>query len=840
MNDNFLPDPSFAIKNLAAVAVLSLICGTDSFANQSDKTNPVEAFGRIQGAEPQPAKRTIIFKVTDADTGRGIAGATLNNKLETDRDGRCELPVSFPTNVWVRAGGYVPRVVSFSPSDEYPAEYVFKLERGVSVGGEVRDESGKPVSDVKVIVVNRGGIDPSNREHTGIQGEDHFEKSDSLGRWTCNEIPHSFASINLKLVHPEHAHGYYTTESVPFFPATRERPQVIVMNDLKAGKAVLVIKRGLSVAGIVVDGSGKAIEGATVSQIDSMQSRPYNAVTTGSGGRFSFGNDGPGKLTLLVQAKGFAPESRTLEVAPGMAEVKFQLDKGQILRGRVIDEEGRPLAGASVTTESGLNGNLFAWYGTTDAEGCFSWDSAPARALPYRVRASGFMWSDALVLDPTKDHEIKLRKLRSIRVSGTVVDSQTRQPIESFKVLTSTNYLLDGWRNYRIATQGRTGKFTLSMQDYWPKYGIQIEADGYLPDTSQSLEIKDGDRDLQFSLVRTAGISGIILRPSGEAVTGAKVTLYAGGSRTITQTPRPAFRVRPDTETVVETDASGRFSFNPLPDPHYVVVNHETGFAAVTVDTIAKSPAIVLQPWGRVEGTLMVGRKAAASQTVTLSNWIFDSNARYRLHLTAQTDSGGRFVFTQVPPGEHRIVRVMNANPPEAGSRILQTQVTRAVVNPGETTSVTVGGLGRPVIGRVVVGGSDSPINWKQNYYTMELKLPELQAPSRDDLVAFDAWQQAFYSSEEGKNRMRSQRTYDFEIASDGAFRIEDVPAGTYVMTFKVSALPTTYDPAKPNSIYGIRQELGSVTKEIVVPEIPGGRSDAALDIGSIVLQINP
>ena len=86
---------------------------------------------------------------------------------------------------------------------------------------------------------------------------------------------------------------------------------------------------------------------------------------------------------------------------------------------------------------------------------------------------------------------------------------------------------------------------------------------------------------------------------------------------------------------------------------------------------------------------------------------------------------------------------------------------------------------------------------------------------------------------------MRSQRTYDFEIAPDGSFRIDDVPAGTYVMTFKVMALPDTYDPSKPNSIYGLRRDLGSVTKEIVVPEIRGGRSDSALDIGNIVLQIN-
>jgi hypothetical protein len=94
-------------------------------------------------------------------------------------------------------------------------------------------------------------------------------------------------------------------------------------------------------------------------------------------------------------------------------------------------------------------------------------------------------------------------------------------------------------------------------------------------------------------------------------------------------------------------------------------------------------------------------------------------------------------------------------------------------------------------------------------------------------------------ASEAGKERLRSQRTYDFTIAGDGSFRIEDVPAGTYVLRFRVPTRPPRFDPTRPNPNQIPRpQELGTLGREIVVSELTGGRSDEPLDIGSLVLTV--
>ena len=57
-----------------------------------------------------------------------------------------------------------------------------------------------------------------------------------------------------------------------------------------------------------------------------------------------------------------------------------------------------------------------------------------------------------------------------------------------------------------------------------------------------------------------------------------------------------------------------------------------------------------------------------------------------------ETDAAGRFVFAQVPPGQHKLVELV----PQSATLGLQSWVhqplTGVEVRPGETTTVTVGG----------------------------------------------------------------------------------------------------------------------------------------------------
>lgn len=720
-------------------------------------------------------------------------------------------------------------MVLFRPDDAYPAEYTFKLEKGIAIGGYVQSEDGKPIRDAKINIRATPALSsiPKPADREVITGMLEVQ-TDASGHWLCNELPSAVQTIDLTLTHAEHLPCRYTTD-----PAPRPDPdymmQSVTLGELKAGSAVLRMKPGFLITGTVIDIFGKGIDGVQVVHIVSgVPISNCPTFTTTSGGGFSFPDAGPGRLTLAVQAMGYAPAALTLQAAPGMPPVIVRLEEGQIVRGRVVDEEGKPVAGAQVIGLPGVDYGI-PWKGNTDAEGRFLRDSAPAKPQKYGVVAEGFHYEKEFVLEPGKENEIRLLRLLTIHVSGKVIDSRTKMPIDRFRVMASS----DDWKGVDASAEGRSGEFVLLLNDLSlrgdpaSRYSLRVEAEGYRPDLSQSVEFQDGDRRLEIALVRADGLSGVVRTAGGEAVAGAHVFLCGG--QTTSGPPnapkRPAIAALSSLSTVrassgrlfnasVDSDQAGKFAFDPMPEAHTVVATHEKGFAVAKVDQFPATVTLDLEPWGRIDGVLRVGSKPGANQRVTLESLV----PAYRppaldVRLSALADTEGKFSFPTVPPGEYRISHVPTGIP-------FGSQYTVAAVRAGETAKVMLGGMGRPVIGHVVIAGLDSQPDWSHVVHTLVLKLPDAQVPSRADLEAYNAWAQ----TEEGRNRLRSQRQYGFRIEADGSFRVEDVQAGTYIMNI---LLPLTPGLAP-----------ATVKREIVVPEMPGGRSDTPLDLGVLTLQI--
>ena len=68
-------------------------------------------------------------------------------------------------------------------------------------------------------------------------------------------------------------------------------------------------------------------------------------------------------------------------------------------------------------------------------------------------------------------------------------------------------------------------------------------------------------------------------------------------------------------------------------------------------------------------------------------------------------------------------------------------------------------------------------------------------------------------------------------IKPDGTFRVDDVPAGAYSLSIRVHE-PPTGQQGRPGD------EVGRLSHEFEVPEMPGGRSDEPLDIGTLELKL--
>ncbi|MBZ5500304.1 MAG: carboxypeptidase-like regulatory domain-containing protein [Acidobacteriia bacterium] len=797
--------------------------------------------------------RSILFHVVEASTGRPIENAALfvglyaairemqpADAARTDRDGNCSIHVPAPPiNVVVRAETYVSRRLVFSKAEDYPEEYTFKLERGSSIGGYVHDETGKPIADVKLSITSSNMVLQTNSEPSSRDLLDTLvaTRTDVMGRWTASEVLPNPERIGLTLEHKDYATAQFTTEAVSSTPtistSTVLRPLASTsMTDLRAGKAVLVMQSGVVIAGTVMDESGRGIGAAEIKQFEKnppngTYNLPRATANSEPDGKFVFRSLKPGEIVIAVQAKGFAPEYRIIKLAQHMPEIEFRLKKGEIISGRVVTEAGNPIAGASIQTSTAGADQPISWTGKSDADGRFLWDSAPVKPLSYHINAEGYKSPGSMTLDSSKEHEIRLTRLAEVSVIGKVVDSQTRMPLESFKVST-VNSLAPFPAN---PIDGKNGEFTLTVPiRSGASYILLVEADGYIPDGSQVVDDKESNRNVEIAMVRGGSYTGTVTLPDGNPANGASVIL-CGGNLTMAYMPllptmmssirtiRCSNSSRDVFTSAAVADGSGRFSLSAVAQAHSIYAAHEKGFAAIALEKLASSSRIVLQPWGRVEGTLMIGTKPGVGQRMFLSK--VQSNFRppaLGVSFNAVTDNDGKFTYPTLPPGEYRVSQIVGT----AGSG--RTEIVS--VKSGETTSVKIGGTGRPVIGRIFAIGADQSVVFKIRSMSLALKLSAEAIPRPTDPAAYRDWAER----EDVLAQMRAERRYAVQFEDDGSFRAEDIPAGTYTLS-------VTAGPDAAGASPGSRPAVETFTKEVVISEMTGGRSDTPLDLGVIKFQ---
>lgn len=308
-------------------------------------------------------------------------------------------------------------------------------------------------------------------------------------------------------------------------------------------------------------------------------------------------------------------------------------------------------------------------------------------------------------------------------------------------------------------------------------------------------------------------IRGVVRAPGGAPVAGAEVLVTTGTEWVSVYTQGRL------TAPSARTDGQGQFSI-PIPgDPHAVVVRSDAGYAQVLASDLAKSGDVTLQPWGRIEGVLRVGAKPASGGRVQLTRpGAMDEWQKWLVQheTSARADGAGRFVFPRVAPGEFAVSYY-----PEGSGFPLRTAAGE--VAPGQTVTVELGGTGRPVVGRVDLGGAEPGLSYQGSMSRTDLPgFPgaDEQARMTDEQrrAAVQAWSQ----TPAGRAARSGAYNLAFAPAADGSFRVEDVPRGTYQIRV------TGRVPTPPNTPWG--ETAFEAQGQVTVPEVPGGSGRAATD----------
>lgn len=614
----------FATRKLQLLALATVIAGGLQSAAIATAADPADS---AKPKDWQPGQ-LMDFRVVHAQTHQPIAGVRLelqnmgpgidfqDVKVQTtDAEGRSavKLPDLPPTAVRVYPSkpGFVPLRVYWEgmPAPDMPESITIPLQPGKAFGGIIRNEAGDPIPDVKVSVHYWGrgsGENPHLRANI-----DAVATSDKQGRWQVDVMPSEVDEDQLRIYvnHPDYISDHLRRAIRPI-PVIRQPS----LETLFARSAVMTMRLGETIQGRVVDEQGKPIAGAKIFDCDYYWFEPaIPRATADQNGEFRIVGAKPGSNVLTIQARGYVPE--LLDVAGARMPVEFKLATGNIVRGKVIDPSGMPIAGASVNARSWRGqSNRLDLSTKTNAEGEFRLVDAPADDIEYDVGKEGYMMAEDVIMSPSQQsYSITLKA--PLKIVGSVVDADTGKPIDQFTMLQGVDYddgRAPSWLNY-TAQKISAGRYEFTVKQEGFFWRVRVEADRYLPAESRMIRPyapDQGTLTFDFRLSKADPLTGTVFGLEGQPLEGAEVYLATQrmnlheGKVTSTESPP------------VKTDPAGNFSFAAEVEPYCLVVVHETGLAMLTEEQFAESALIRIKPWDKYPERLQIIRRPAKNQHV--------------------------------------------------------------------------------------------------------------------------------------------------------------------------------------------------------------------------------
>ncbi len=617
------------------------------------------------------------------------------------------------------------------------------------------------------------------------------------------------------------------------------------------------LQRGQILQGFVQDEAGRPVAEAHIQFMGPGTDRGeresveyhdrFSAVVTDTAGRFR-SDQMPSLLgrfmSYTVSHPDFVRERRGLS-SPAMLATNHLvvLRRGLFLKGRVVGLDGVPVAEAQVAEDR--DSGHPPRESITAADGRFTLGPFTKGSVRFEVSATGFKTSQqSMQLDVASDETVvelspdpgsnggEIRRVgeSTVRIVGTVVDAESGEPVRSFQVRLNEHRGVAK----NLIGQGNGGRFDWPVDMvFFQEFSLEVEADGYETVASDTRPARNGTQEFAFRLRRGSNVSGSVVGLDGRPVAGAFVGLNGEGHGFFVG--RDGLPVSGNGAPQTITDAAGRFSLRRQLGAQTVLVVHELGCTLVPIGEGSLAP-IVLRPWGAIAGTLLVGGKPAAGQTVSLGVPLPDDDSippGIQAQGNATTDAEGRYRFDRVPAGSFAVSRYFNFNRGGTGPVGIGAP-HRVEVPAGGVGEVTIGTSGREVVGRLALASPVAGYDWRDDLQSLVQVRDDL--PPVRPTVGFPGSPE-FMKSVRADNRREAQIAKHFlTLQPDGSFRIDDVPPGNYLLKLRVSTPPKEVTASDADSFF--RPELGKLERPVVIPDSPDPATASPLDLGVLTLPV--
>jgi len=840
---------------IAAAGVIGAAQLVRAQPREKTQDDPPKAAGQAPAATN--AGRVFHLQVVAAGTSEPVPYADIRVSIamrhewrKTDAQGRLDLVHStgpsdrtIGIDVWGKGGAMQRHNWGLDPKQPIPDGATIPLQPGETLGGLVQDEAGRPIAGANVYLWshNYKRKDP----HELLYDLRAVTRSD--GKWQTSGAPETTGELfGFRIVHADFLSGrdYWQKEIIP------------KIADLRAGTAVTVMKKGVPIEGRVVDANGKPVAGARVLTADDRRAMftyadPF-VITTDADGHFRTGQVKPGEWFLVAMAKGHAPGDQHVTIGKAVPQVKITLGRPHVFRGRVVDRDGKPVAGAYVDPDvwrdhRGLE--TFLW---TGADGRFRWDDAPNDELIVNVNATGYRGVFQERVAPSNE-DVVFTLTPSLAIRGKLVDAETQKRVDNAVVEYSAVDPASGeplkWTNLPRFGFG-VGVYRGNLDVNFPvtdgAYKIRVRSAGYLDFVSRAFRREEKvvlgyDVALQPGTAKPVGDVATVLGPSGKPLAGARLVeiQHVGGVSIENGVPNlmQSNRIR---ET--RTSPEGEFEIPSFERGGAILILGDDSFAFSDLESLKRSRTVRATPYGQIEGRCFVGSRAVPDQDLELWGTLLNRSTRCNVEIrqTVKTDKDGHFAFRSVIPT--RGIRIARMDRDDAHPRFWSLgEPVR--VEPGATTRVILGGNGRSVIGRVEPpAGWSKPIDFSDR---SEARLDSNRpwAPTPVSLFRgktswpgdeIRAWNERWNDSPESWDYAEQRVSMGVLLAPDGSFRIDDVPPGDYRLAVRVNGEPSFLFTSVRKRDAG---PFLRIVQTFTMPVVPRARKDP-LDLG--VMQLQP
>lgn len=636
----------------------------------------------------------------------------------TDSQGRCQIRLHaeklYLLSVTAQKQGFASMTQSWSNSGSWPVgriplvnlseRHTFEMLSASPVGGIVQDKEGNMIEGAEVRF-SAYLDDPSGR--ISIR---RSVRTDANGQWRVEGVPSEVDRISIGLKHPEYGgdHGtnrYMTGEA---------------LLNARALKHVETLDKGITVTGQVLDGQGQPIAGATA-MLAQRNSMPFFAITDPTGSfRFvcSGDRDTYGEVpTVVVEAPGYAPALKAIDIEPDPEPLEFRLTRGKTIKCRVVDSEGKPIAGAWTVVQPLLPDyrDYDVWLEDTDQQGEFEIPNVPDSDINLTVGKQGYITIRDYVLVPSED-EFTIPMKRALTLMGTVTDAQTGKPIPNFEI--ATVYSTGGRTRTRNPIVFIHGTYELSFNEASPEtWQLQVSAVGYEPATSEEFKIDESRRVINFKLARASDYDEKTAGQLRKQVSPPGVRRITGLVRDEKGVPvsDAVISTRPSLGAETTTNADGTFTFRTRrtsmtrsrEEMTYLLARHKERnlAAAMELDETANNLDIKLSPGVIFSGKVVdVDGKGIPDADISMTFWISDYG--YGTREPTEVDSDGNFEIRAIPLGYRYSVNTSNEG---YGTQYVSVHTSEAVGDRMELEPLVLAVANLSVSG-VVVDVDDKPV----------------------------------------------------------------------------------------------------------------------------------